>query len=113
MESPYIQALRHWRDVAFDLIHEDGQDLSLRQMALLFTVYLDPPPHTVRGLAQKLGVTKPVITRALNALGKMELLDRKRDEKDKRNVVIQRTVKGALILEKISDTILKNQKNYK
>ena len=41
-------------------------DLTNRQMALLMLVYLTPGPHTVRGLAQMLGVSKPVITRALN-----------------------------------------------
>ena len=34
----------------------------------MFTVYLDPPPHTVRGLAAALGVSKPAITRALDTL---------------------------------------------
>ena len=39
-------------------------DLTNRQMALLMLVYLTPGPHTVRGLAHILGVSKPVITRA-------------------------------------------------
>ncbi len=50
----------------------DGEpDLSARQTAILLTVYLELPPHTVRGLAKQLGVTKPVITRALDTLGKL------------------------------------------
>ena len=32
-----------------------------RQLALLLTVYLTPPPHTVRGLAETLNVAKPVV----------------------------------------------------
>jgi DNA-binding MarR family transcriptional regulator len=80
-------------------------DLSTRQMSVLLTVYLEAPPHTVRDLARKLGVTKPVITRALDSMGKLELLSRRRDEKDRRNVLVQRTVKGALFLQRLADTI--------
>lgn len=99
------QSLKLWHDVALSMVRDDEPDLSLRQMSILLTVYLEAPPHTVRDLARKLGVTKPVITRALDTMGKLELVDRKRDEKDRRNVLIQRTVKGALYLERLADTI--------
>ena len=75
-------------------------------MAILLHIYLVPPPHSVRGLAATLGVTKPVITRALDAMGAMGLVDRGRDERDRRNVVIKRTVAGALFLEKLGDLII-------
>ena len=94
------QALRLWHDVIFDLVKGEATDLSVRQQAVLLTVYLEPPPHTVRGLAQKLGVTKPVITRALDAMGRQGLLSRKRDPADRRNVTIQRTMRGALAVER-------------
>jgi DNA-binding MarR family transcriptional regulator len=100
------QALRLWHDVTFDLVRDDDQDLTERQMAVLLTVYLEPPPHTVRGLAQKLGVTKPVITRALDALGRIGLLTRRRDEADRRNVLVQRTLEGALAVERLGDIIV-------
>ena len=67
------QSLKLWHDVHLDLVHQ-GEDLSARQMAILLTIYLEPPPHTVRGLAKKLGVTKPVITRALDTMGKLDLV---------------------------------------
>lgn len=101
------QALKLWHDVTLDLVHDGKQDLSARQMAILLTVYLEVPPHTVRGLAQKLGVTKPAITRALDTMGAMKLLTRRRDEADRRNVVIQRTVEGALYLERLGDIIVR------
>ena len=66
----------------------------MRQTAILLTIYLDPPPHTVRGLAARLNVTKPVITRALDTMGAMKLVSRHRDEHDKRNVLVKRTVKA-------------------
>ncbi len=64
---------------------------------MLITIYLDPQPHTVRALAAKLGVTKPVITRALDTMGRHGLVTRKRDPADRRNVLVQRTVNGALV----------------
>ena len=99
------QALRLWHDVALSMVRDDEPDLSLRQISILLTIYLEAPPHTVRDLARKLGVSKPVITRALDSMGKLELVSRRRDDKDRRNVLIQRTVKGALYLERLADTI--------
>lgn len=99
------QALTLWHDVALAMVKDDEPDLSVRQLCILLTIYLEAPPHTVRDLARKLGVTKPVITRALDSMGKLELVSRRRDDKDRRNVLIQRTVKGALYLERLADTI--------
>jgi len=87
------------------LVHDDKPDLTSRQLAILLTIYLDPPPHTVRGLAALLNVTKPVITRALDTMGRMQLVDRRRDPADRRNVIISRTVGGSVYLEKLADLI--------
>jgi DNA-binding MarR family transcriptional regulator len=92
-------------------VRETSADLSPRQITVLLTVYLEPPPHTVRGLAEKLGVTKPAITRALDTMGELKLLGRKRDEADRRNVIVHRTVEGALFLEKLADTIVAKAKD--
>ena len=104
------QALRLWHDVSLATVRENGADLSPRQITVLLTVYLEPPPHTVRGLAKKLNVTKPVITRALDTLGKLDLVSRRRDEADRRNVIIQRTVAGALAVERLGDMIIARAK---
>ncbi|MEM8812120.1 MAG: MarR family transcriptional regulator [Pseudomonadota bacterium] len=100
------QALKLWHGVTLDLVHDGAQDLTARQMAILLTVYLEVPPHTVRGLAARLGVTKPAITRALDTMGAMKLLTRKRDDADRRNVIVQRTVEGALYLERLGDRVV-------
>lgn len=100
------QALQLWHQVNLDLVLEDDIDLSYRQITILLTIYLELPPHTVRGLAQKLNVTKPVITRALDTMGKHGLVSRMRDENDRRNVIIERTVDGALYVEKLGDSII-------
>jgi DNA-binding MarR family transcriptional regulator len=99
------QALGLWHDVSLAMVRDDEPDLSLRQISILLTIYLEAPPHTIRDLARKLGVSKPVITRALDTMGKLELVSRRRDDKDRRNVLVQRTVKGALYLERLADTI--------
>ena len=100
------QALKLWHDVTLGLVRDGETDLTARQMTILLTVYLEPPPHTVRGLAAKLGVTKPAITRALDTMGERGLIDRRRDERDRRNVLIQRTVAGALWVEELGDDIV-------
>ncbi|WP_064681516.1 MarR family transcriptional regulator [Rhizobium bangladeshense] len=105
IELTASQALGLWHGVALDQVRLDDRDLTLRQMAILLHVYLVPPPHTVRGLAATLGVTKPVITRALDTMGEMGLVDRVRDDADRRNVIIKRTVGGALYLEKLGDLV--------
>lgn len=105
LELTASQALGLWHGVALEQVRLDDRDLTLRQMAILLHIYLVPPPHTVRGLASTLGVTKPVITRALDTMGEMGLVDRVRDERDRRNVIIKRTVGGALYLEKLGDLV--------
>ncbi len=99
------EALRLWHSVNLDLVRDDDPDLTMRQMAILLTIYLEPPPHTVRALADRLQVAKPVITRALDSMGKHKLVSRRRDDADRRNVLIQRTVQGALFLERLADTV--------
>lgn len=109
------QALALWKDVNVKQVQEDAvaqrPDLTVRQLAILLTIYLEQPPHTVRGLAAHLKVTKPVITRALDTMGKQGLVSRHRDENDKRNVVIARTVKGALFVEALGDDIVAKAKD--
>ena len=106
----HIQALQLWHDVSLAMVHDNSHDLTSRQMTILLNIYLEPPPHTVRGLAAKLNVTKPVITRALDTMGIMGLVKRRRDEQDRRNVIIQKTLDGSLYLEKIGDMIIAKAK---
>ncbi|MBR0557439.1 winged helix-turn-helix transcriptional regulator [Ciceribacter sp. L1K23] len=106
VELSASEALGLWHRVSLLQVKQDQRDLTQRQMAILLHIYLVPPPHTVRGLAATLGVTKAVITRALDTMGELGLVDRVRDEIDRRNVVIKRTVGGALYLEKLGDLII-------
>jgi DNA-binding MarR family transcriptional regulator len=92
-------SLTGWMKALIAYVRSGEPDLTNRQMALLMLVYLTPGPHTVRGLARVLGVSKPVVTRALNTLGALGYLRRERDQDDRRNVFVVRTTNGAEFLE--------------
>jgi len=108
-----FQALDLWHRVIVSSVQIDAPDLSARQMALLLSVYLNPPPHTVRGLSQFLKVSKPAITRAINRLSELGMVRRKIDDNDRRSVLIQRTVKGSVFLREFGELIVNagNQEN--
>lgn len=93
------QALKSWMQTLINYVRSGEPDLTNRQMALMLIVYLTSGPHTVRGLAQVLGVSKPVITRALNTLGSLGYLRRVRDESDRRNVFVAKTSTGQDFLD--------------
>ncbi len=99
------QILDLWRGALVATVRRDAPDLSARQMALLLTVYLTPPPHTVRGLASILNISKPAITRALDRLGAHDMIRRKPDEADRRSILVQRTVKGSVYLSEFADIL--------
>ena len=93
------RALKNWMNALIGYVRSGQPDLTNRQMALMLLVYLTPGPHTVRGLAHILGVSKPVITRALNTLGSLGYLRRVRDEADRRNVFVAKTSTGQDFLD--------------
>jgi DNA-binding MarR family transcriptional regulator len=100
-----VEALEIWCRATSEGVRRDAPDLSARQMAILLTVYLRPPPHTVRGLAQDLRISKPAVSRALDRLCKLEFVRRKKDEADKRNILVTRTVRGSIFLREYGEII--------
>jgi DNA-binding MarR family transcriptional regulator len=109
-QSRSIQALYFWRSALLNSMQALSADLSSRQMAVLLTVYLETGPHSVKSLSENLGISKPAICRGLDVLEQMGLIKRQRDKEDKRNVLIQRTVKGSVFLSEFSDIIIKTSK---
>lgn len=102
--------LQPWMSALIRYVQSNQPDLTNRQLALLLIVYLSAGPHTVRGLAARLHVSKPVITRALNSLSALGYLRRERDESDLRNVLVEQTQSGhefllafAELIEKAND----------
>jgi DNA-binding MarR family transcriptional regulator len=104
--SKTIRALSFWHGVTSTALRKMPMDLSARQTAVLMNVYLMPPPHSIKSLADDLMISKPAICRAVDALEKSKLVKRIRDKQDKRNVIIQRTVKGSVYLSEFADIIL-------
>lgn len=103
--SSDLQALALWRNALVASVRSDAPDLSARQMALMLTVYLSDKQHTVRGLAAELNISKPAISRALDRLGELGFIRRKRDDEDRRNVIVQRTMKGSVYLTDFAQMI--------
>jgi DNA-binding MarR family transcriptional regulator len=100
------EALNLWRRVTVTTVRSEAPDLTARQLAVLMTVRLGNPPHTVRGLAAGLNVGKPAITRALDTLSRLGFVQRRRDPKDGRNVFVERTQRGDEFLSLLGETIL-------
>jgi DNA-binding MarR family transcriptional regulator len=97
-----LGGLGDWLATLIGYVQSDRPDLTNRQMALLMLVYLSDGPHTVRGLASRLRVSKPVVTRALNTLGALGYLRRQKDDSDLRNIFVERTPQGATFLEEFA-----------
>jgi DNA-binding MarR family transcriptional regulator len=98
--------IRVLQETIVTLVRRDGADLSSRQLGVMLISYLADGPHTVRGLAAKLNVSKPAITRALDRLADHDLARRKPDPSDRRSVLVQRTPKGNAFMRELRNTIL-------
>lgn len=98
--------LSNWRGTLLRYVQSGQPDLTNRQMALVLVVGQEDGPHTVRGLAARLGVSKPVVTRALNSLSALHLVRRRRDERDKRSVFVDLTPDGSGFLSAFAGMIV-------
>jgi DNA-binding MarR family transcriptional regulator len=97
-----------WMATLVDVVRSDLPDLTNRQMAIMLAVAHEAGPHTVRGLAEWLGVSKPVVTRALNKLTALGYLARKRDRNDGRNIFVEMTGVGTDFLDQFNSIIASN-----
>ena len=102
------EALALWYTVVLRGVREKFPDLSSRQMSIILTIYIDPKPYSIKMLSTRLNISKPAVCRAIDTLEKMDLVKRKIDNKDKRNVYLERTDKGYDYLAVFSETILNN-----
>lgn len=101
------QALELWRRTVTASVRADTPDLTARQLAILMTVSLTRGPHTVRGLAEHLDIAKPAVSRGLDTLSRLEFVRRVRDERDLRNIFIERTQEGVLFLRGLASQIMR------
>jgi DNA-binding MarR family transcriptional regulator len=103
--STQYQCLELWRRSLVASVRADTPDLSARQMALLLSVYMGVEPHTVRGLAVLLKISKPAVSRALDRLGELGYIRRERDDIDHRNVFVRQTALGSAFLANMGSLI--------
>lgn len=101
-----VDALNLWQRVITRSLRELPYDLSQRQLGVLLTVYMTTGPHTIRNLAEHLNISKPATCRAVDTLSALDLIRRKKDEVDRRNVFLQRTINGSVFLRDFADIIV-------
>jgi len=106
MQLSERDGLELWRKAVTASVRSDAPDLTARQQAVLMSVALMPGPHTVRGLAEHLGVAKPAITRALDALERLNFIRRLPDDSDLRSIFIERTPDGMGYLRSFARLVL-------
>ena len=82
------------RQAIVRLVQRDDTDLSTLQLAVLLISTEEDGPHTVRGLAARLNVAKPAISRAVDRLEQYGLTQRMEDTRDRRSVLIVSTGVG-------------------
>lgn len=106
MEMSEREGLELWRRAVTASVRSDAPDLTARQQAILMTIALTPGPHTVRGLAEQLNIAKPAVTRALDALERLDFIKRVRDESDLRNIFLERKPSGMMYLRQFAGLVL-------
>ncbi|MBU6498833.1 MAG: MarR family transcriptional regulator [Rhodospirillales bacterium] len=98
------------RDTIVGTVRRDGPDMSARQFGVFLICYIEEGPHTVRGLAARLEVSKPAITRSIDRLAELGMAKRGPDPRDRRSVLVQRTRKGLEFLADLRDVISNSAK---
>ncbi len=84
-----------------DIVHFDGRDLSQRQMAALYALYLQPGRHTVSTMAAHLHTSRPAVTRIMDRLTDAGLARREEDTSDRRVVLLLQTDAGAAYMQRL------------
>jgi|GEM_PF-2799034 len=79
--------------------------MSVRQLVLLLELSrLDPARRTVKSCAAAMGVAKPIVTRACDALAAMGLVARRVADHDARVVIMSLTDEGRVLANQCTPT---------
>jgi len=97
--------IEQFRDILISLVRA-GDDHTTRQMALLLC--LREGSATVRGLAERMGVSKPVVTRAVDRGVEDLYVERLPDPDDRRSVLVSLTVPGRKFVSGIAKLTAEN-----
>lgn len=104
--SKISRTLKFWQRVTAAALKKMPYDLSARQTAILLSIYMEPPPHSIKSLSKQLAISKPAVCRAVDVLEYAKLIKRTPDKSDLRNIAIQKTVKGSAYLKEYASLIL-------
>lgn len=83
----------------FGALKDHEQEITLRQLGTI-GVLLTTPGCSVREIAGKLDISKPAVTRALQALGELGYVEKQPGEADRRLVRASVTSKGKAFAER-------------
>ena len=100
------QLLGLLRHAMVGLMRPGRIELSTRQLGVFLVCYLEEGPHTVRSLAAQLHVMRFTITRTLDRLCELLLVQRGPDPNDRRSIVVLRTRAGLRFLADLRDFLL-------
>jgi DNA-binding MarR family transcriptional regulator len=90
------------RDTLLALVRRDGRDLTARQLTIFLTVYQDDAVQCVSSLADLLQIGRPGITRVTDRLVSLDLISREVDKRDRRRVLMRRTLAGIRFYQELS-----------
>ena len=96
-------AWKLWHEAWAALVRPEGPDQSTRQMANLPQVYIAPLLQTLRRPADIPRIFNLAAVLSMKTPNHDRFAWRRRDESDKRNVLIQPKVKGSIFLSEFSD----------
>jgi DNA-binding MarR family transcriptional regulator len=113
MRSPELMEFRDWSNIITRILHSYNEisksinppslqriELTSAQVKAL-TVFHGREEHTMSEMSQNLAVTLPTTTSMINRLIQSNLIERKRDNNDRRVVKVRLTSKGRSILKKL------------
>ena len=92
-------------------IRGSQKDLSERQKGILLTVYLKEDLQTVRSLSKHLRISKAAVSRAIDTLENYGFLRRMPDKRDKRSIIINKTVEGSVYVDDWNDSLGESEKS--
>jgi DNA-binding MarR family transcriptional regulator len=93
------------RGIIVGLVQADEPDLTMRGLGMFLICYLNEEMQTVRGIAAHLEISKPSISRSLDRLAALDLIERRPDPSDGRSVLLGRTEAGNKLLVEIRSLV--------
>jgi DNA-binding MarR family transcriptional regulator len=85
-----------------NMVKASGPDLTSRQLSVVMICVTIDGPHTVKGLAERLNIAKPSVTRAVDRLGTLGLARRKPNPVDRRSVFVVGSAKGEALCRRMA-----------